>query len=186
MPVWPKSSLTFGASARTALTAARLRNKTGGPAAQRATFVRLQQQLATLPYWREAGLEAGAGYDAFRTRVAVRGYDQLAPAIRRMRQGEENVLWPGRCAFFAATGGTTTGQPRLIPVPAALLAHFRRALHDALFYYTARVGHAGVFSGRHLARGRRRHEPGPTRLADFPLLPIFTAHHRFLSRAKIK
>jgi hypothetical protein len=162
MPVWPKSLLTFGASARTALTAARLRNKTGGPAAQRATFVRLQQQLATLPYWREAGLEAGAGYDAFRTRVAVRGYDQLAPAIRRMQQGEENVLWPGRCAFFAATGGTTTGQPRLIPVPAALLAHFRRALHDALFYYTARVGHAGVFSGRHLFLG------GVTALAPLP------------------
>lgn len=66
-----------------------------------------------------------------------------------MQRGEPGVLWPGRCAFFAAS----TGRARLVPVIADLLAHFRRATRQALFYYTARNGHAGVFRGRHLHLG---------------------------------
>ena len=92
-------------------------------------------------------------YATFRSRVPLHTLEHLAPAIARMKQGERDVLWPGRCAIYALTAGTSTGKPRHIPMTEQLLAHFRRAGYDALLYYTVRVRHAGAFRGRHLFYG---------------------------------
>lgn len=150
MPVWPKSLLLLGTSVLTPVTAARLRRKRGSVKDQQAAFAALKPKLAATSFWREAGVEATMDYDAFRSRVSPRRHEQLAAAIDRACAGESDVLWPGRCLFFAATAGTTTGESRLLPVTADMLAHFRGATRDALLYYTARVGHTGVFRGRHL------------------------------------
>lgn len=162
MLVWPKILLIAGASLLTVRAALRLRRKSGAPGAQHAAFAALTSRLAATTFWREAGLEAGATYETFRKRVAPRSHDQLAPAIERMIQGEPNVLWPGKCVLFASTAGTTTGLPRRLPVTEELLAHLKAARRDALSYYTARVGHAGVFGGRHLFLG------GSTALSPLP------------------
>ncbi len=153
MLVWPKSLLILGAGVRTALTEWRLRQKGRASAGQRRAFAHLTRELGRTTFWRAAGIEPGMKYEAFRSRVAIRGHAQLAPAIERMQQGEADVLWPGTCDLFASTPGTTTGHARLLPAPPALLAHFRKSLRESLLYYTARVGHAGVFSGRHLFLG---------------------------------
>lgn len=162
MPVWPKSFFNYGASLLTAHTAWRLRRKSGAVRAQHAALAALIRRLAATSFWREAGLEAGATYETFRTRIAPRSHEQLAPAIERMMRGESDVLWPGQCVLFANTAGTTTGHPRQVPVTEEMLAHFRSARRDALLYYTARVGHAGVFRGRHLFLG------GSTALTPLP------------------
>ncbi len=165
MPVWPKSFYTFRASLQTAWTARRLRNGTGAAAEQDRTYRTLVQQLARTSFWREAGVEPGLNYDKFRTRIAPRVHAQFTPALERMQQGEPDVLWPGVCALFAETAGTTSGRPRLVPATESLLAHLREAGMASLLYYTARVGHAGVFRGRHLILGGttalRRIAPAP-------------------------
>lgn len=150
MPDWPKSFLTFRASLLTARVASRLRRRNHAPAEQGKAFNTLVEKLGATAFWRAAGVERGMTYDAFRKRVAPRGYDQLAPAIERMKRGEADVLWPGRCAFFVRTSGTTGHGHRHLPVSAEMLRHFRQAGQEALLYYTARTGHAGVFQGRHL------------------------------------
>lgn len=150
MPDWPKSFLTFRASLLTARVASRLRRRSHAPAEQAGAFKTLVEKLGATAFWRAAGIECGMTYEAFRKRVAPRGHDQLAPAIERMKRGEADVLWPGRCAFFARTSGTTGNGQRLVPVSGEMLRHFRRAGQEALLYYTARTGHAGVFQGRHL------------------------------------
>lgn len=134
----------------TATTAAKLRRRNRARPAQQAAYESLKARLAGASFWREGGIEPGLRYEDFRARVPLRGHEQFAPAIARMQAGETDVLWPGACVFFAATAGTTTRRSRLVPVTAEMLAHFREATRDALLYYTARVGHAGVFSGRHL------------------------------------
>jgi hypothetical protein len=98
-------------------------------------------------------VEAGLTYEKFQARVPLHSHAHLAPAIERMKQGESDVLWPGRCAVFAATAGTATGTARHLPLTEELLTHFRRGSLDALQYYTVRVRHAGVFRGRHLLYG---------------------------------
>ena len=145
--------LSIGASIRTAQTASRLRRKGDPEAEQRRAFARTIPRLAATSFWREAGIERSMTQEQFRARVAPRGHDQLAGAIARMRQGEANVLWPGRCVFFAQSCGTAAGRPKFLPVTEEMLAHFRQAGLDALLCYTARVGHAGVFRGRHLLVG---------------------------------
>ncbi len=162
MPVWPKSFYTLRASMLTARTAGRLRGPARGGADQSRTFAALTRQLAGTSYWQQAGVEVGMDYPTFRRRVVPRTYEQLAPELARTQAGEAGVLWPGRCAFFAATAGTEGGAARTIPITEAMLAHFRRATRDALLYYTARVGHAGVYRGRHLLLG------GTTALTPLP------------------
>ena len=70
-----------------------------------------------------------------------------------MKRGETDVLWPGRCTFFAVSPGTTAVRAKYLPITEEMLAHFRRAGFDSLLYYTVRVRQAGVFSGRHLFLG---------------------------------
>jgi hypothetical protein len=169
MPVWPKSFYVMRADLQIARIAPRLRRKTDAASQPRA-FDALTRRLAKTAYWREAGIEAGMSYAAFRTRVAPRSYDDLLPAIERMKRGESDVLWPGRCSFFAATAGTTTGQRRQVPITDDLLFHFRDAGQDALLYYGVRKGHARVFAGRHLFLG------GTTALTP---IPESAPHHTY-------
>ena len=153
MPVWPKSFYTFGLSLKTAATEWKLRQKTAAPRAQARALAALTPRLAATSFWRAAGVEAGMPYARFQSRVPLQTYELLAPAIARMQQGETDVLWPGRCALFARSAATSTGEPKLLPVTEEMLAHFRRAGADALLYYTVRVRHAGVFRSRHLILG---------------------------------
>ena len=69
-----------------------------------------------------------------------------------MASGEPDLLVPGKCPLFVESGGTT-GTPKLIPAPEAMLAHYRAALRDSLFHYARRADHDGVFQGRHLHYG---------------------------------
>ena len=48
-----------------------------------------------------------ATIEGFAKSVPVLTYDQIKPYIQRMLQGEEDVLWPGLCQWFAKSSGTT-------------------------------------------------------------------------------
>lgn len=153
MPVWPKSFYTFGVNLRTAATEWKLRRPSQAVAQQERTRLNLTRRLAATSHWKAAGVEAGMAYDQWRSRVPLQAYSGIAPAIQRMVRGEADVLWPGRCALFAYTAGTTSGIPHVMPVTEEMMAHVRRAGFDAALYYTVRARHAGVFRGRHLFFG---------------------------------
>ncbi|MCW5547432.1 MAG: GH3 auxin-responsive promoter family protein [Opitutaceae bacterium] len=165
MPVLPKSLVTLGASLLTVRTAAKLRRTGAAVPAQEKTLARLLPRLAATEQGRRLGLAGGQRHADFSRRVPLRTYEHFAPDIERMKRGEPDVLWPGRCAFFAVSSGTTAGRTKYLPVTEDMLRHFRRAGLASLFYYTARVGHAGVFRGRHLFLG------GATTLAPLPDAP---------------
>ena len=153
MIVPPRGLVNFAAGVLSARMVRRLRRPEPGHAAQRRTLAALTGRLAATAYGREHGLAAGPNYDAFRSRLPLSTYERLGPYIDRMRRGEPGVLWPGRCAFFALSSGTTAGSSKYLPVTEDMLAHFRSAGLESLLYYTARVGHTGVFLGRHLFLG---------------------------------
>lgn len=149
----PKSLLHLGVNLLTLRTARQLRHPDNGVVAQEATFRVLVQSLARTAVGRELELKATASYDDFQQRIPIRTYSDLVPYIERMRRGESDVLWPGACQYFSTTAGSTGDQPKCLPVTNGLLAHFRRASLQSLLLYTARVGHVGVFRGRHLFLG---------------------------------
>jgi len=109
--------------------------------------------MGTTAFGRAAGLEAGMRYDTFNRRVAPRAFEDFLPYIERMKHGEADVLWPGRCKYFALSAGTSSGHTKDLPVTDALLGHFRKAGLASLLAYTARVGHTRVLQGRHLLLG---------------------------------
>ena len=57
-----------------------------------------------------------ASYEQFAKSVAVQDYESLKGYIDRMRQGEKDVLWKGRCKWFAKSSGTTNDKSKFIPV----------------------------------------------------------------------
>lgn len=175
MPVLPKSVYQFGSVLLTAYTIRKLRRTHPSVPAQMRIWRSLIARMAPTSHGRETGLEKGMNYDTFRQRVPLQTYEQIRPFIERMKRGEASVLWPGPCTFYATSSGTTAGRTKYLPVTWEMLRHFRQASLDSLFYYTARVGHAGVFRGRHLFLG------GSTTLARLPESAPFKAYAGDLS-----
>ncbi len=167
----PKSLVTLGASFLTTRTARRLRNGSSDHAAQHKQLKTLLAAQQDTAFGRENGLEKNLPYEKFRERVPLRAYEGYIPWIERMKTGEANVLWPGRCNFYAVSSGTTAGRTKYLPITDAMLEHFRKAGLDSLLYYTARVGHTGVFHGKHLFLG------GATSLT--PMAPSPDGHQSY-------
>jgi hypothetical protein len=153
MTLAPRFLINFWAGYQVTRFAGRLKLLGRGIEAQHATFARLIAQLAETEFGRNHGLSTGTTYEQFRSSVPPRTHDYFAPLVQRMVAGESDVLSPGRCHFFVETAGTTTDQPKLLPVPEPMLAHYRAGLRDALFHYAVRAGHTGIFLGRHLHTG---------------------------------
>jgi hypothetical protein len=149
----PKGLVKFAAGVLSARMANRLRHADPGHAAQQDAFTHLIGRLAATKAGHEAGIETGLPYATFCARVAPRTHESFAPYIERMKSGEADVLWPGRCAVFAISSGTTAGPAKYLPVTDDMRAHFRRAGLDSLLYYTARVEDTDVLRGRHLYLG---------------------------------
>jgi hypothetical protein len=164
MPVLPKSLVSIGAGFLAARAATRLAGDRNDGAAQEAVFKSLIPHLAQGYVWTEAGIEAGMTYEDFRARVPLQTYDDLSRHIDSMKEGAEDVLWPGRCPLFAVTSGTTSDAPKYIPVTDVMLAHFRRASLDSILWFAARHKKTRVFKGRHLLLG-----------GSIPLAPLVAA-----------
>ncbi len=106
--------------------------------------------------------EFGSGYDfgsiknsrEFKERVPIRTYDEFKPYIERLREGEQNILWPTKQKWFAKSSGTTSGKSKYIPVTSESLeeCHYKGG-KDALSIYYELNHQADVYSGKTLVLG---------------------------------
>jgi hypothetical protein len=174
MAIVPRSILTIGAGLLSARAAARLKREKDPAAAQKAVFKGLIPMLAKSSVWKEAGVEKGMNYEAFRRKLPLATYADLAPHIERMKRGAAGVLWPGKCQIYIQSSGTS-GSTKTLPVTEAMLRHFKQCGLDSMLWYAARIGHAGVFRGRHLYLG------GSTALAPIEDALPFEAYEGNLS-----
>lgn len=153
MTALPKRFFVLGAAVQTARMARRLKRARTAVPEQWQTFAELVSNFSRTQFGKSNGIETGMDYLTFRGRVPVRPYDQFAPWIDRVKNGESDVLWPGTCTWFATTAGTVSTTPKVLPVTDSLLGHFRRAAYEALLFYAARADSTSVFHGRHLLFG---------------------------------
>ena len=86
-------------------------------------------------------------YADFKERVPVRDYEDLRPYIERVVKGEENVLWPGKPAYFAKTSGTTSGT-KYIPISKESMPEHIRAARNALLCYIHETGNTSFVDGK--------------------------------------
>ncbi|MCX6242513.1 MAG: GH3 auxin-responsive promoter family protein [Bacteroidetes bacterium] len=93
-------------------------------------------------------------YEDFRNRVTLNDYESLKPFIDRLRQGEQNVLWPSEIKCFAKSSGTTNDKSKFIPVSQEALeeCHFKGG-KDLLSIYCNNHPETNLFSGKAIAMG---------------------------------
>lgn len=115
--------------------------------AQETVFRDLMRGVAQTRFGRDHQLTANTSYEAFREQVPLRDYEDLKPYIEYIKQGEANVLWPGRPAYFAKTSGTTSGVKYIPLTKDSLPNHFGTA-RNALFNYYARTGKGQWMDGK--------------------------------------
>ena len=95
--------------------------------AQERLLNRIITANARTRFGREHGFDACAGPDDFRARTPVNRYRDLAPYIRAMMNGEENVLCHEPVTAFDLTSGSTSAR-KIIPYTPSGIAAFRSAL----------------------------------------------------------
>ncbi|HNW41550.1 MAG TPA: GH3 auxin-responsive promoter family protein, partial [Opitutaceae bacterium] len=169
MPRLPHSLIALGASLYAPLRARRWKAPRRAIHDQEKTLAAWLPRAAATAYGKACGIRAGMTYAQFQTRIPPSTYETIRPWIERMMQGEANILWPGQCADYVTSAGTTYGHGKHLPATADICAHFRQATLDALIMYTARTGSTRVFQGRHLALGGAT-PPAP--LQTSPTFPI--------------
>ena len=95
-----------------------------------------------------------ANYEQFVKSVSVQDYESLKNYIDRMRQGEKDVLWKGRCKWFAKSSGTTNDKSKFIPVTQQGLqnTHYKGGF-DVVAQYVTNVPSSRILSGKALILG---------------------------------
>lgn len=95
-----------------------------------------------------------SSYEQFANKVALQDYETLKGYIDRMRHGEMNVLWNGKCKWYAKSSGTTNDKSKFIPVTSRGLnsIHYRGGF-DAVALYIANNPRSRMFSGKALLLG---------------------------------
>ncbi|MDR1886803.1 MAG: GH3 auxin-responsive promoter family protein [Prevotellaceae bacterium] len=93
----------------------------------------------------------------FRNSVPVSDYAALQPYIKRMRSGENNILWNTPVKWFAKSSGTTAGKSKFIPVSYECLrdCHFSGS-KDVTLQYLINNPRSNLLLGKSLTLGGSR------------------------------
>ncbi len=86
-------------------------------------------------------------YEDFKKRVPIRDYEAIAPYIQQIIQGQSDVLWPGKPAYFAKTSGTTSGT-KYIPITKESVPNHINSARNALLNYVHETGNAEFLDGK--------------------------------------
>ena len=90
----------------------------------------------------------------FKKRLPILPYEDFAPLIDRMMQGEKNITWPGDIKWFARSSGTTNDKSKFIPVSKQSLEdiHFR-GVKDVFAIYLKNNPNSKILLGKTLTLG---------------------------------
>jgi len=90
-------------------------------------------------FGKDHNFESIRNYADFKRNVPIRDYEELKPYVEKILQGEEDVLWPGKPAYFAKTSGTTSGT-KYIPITKDSIPNHIGSARNALLSYVAETG----------------------------------------------
>ena len=84
-------------------------------------------------------------FSLYRQYVPVNDYEELRPYIERHKQGEANVLFPGKPKMYGTTSGTTR-EPKWIPITEQYYQEVYKKMNQ-LWFYTLIMNKPQVFYG---------------------------------------
>lgn len=93
-------------------------------------------------------------YESFVRHVEVNTYEELKIYIQKAREGQTDILWPGKTRWFAKSSGTTNDKSKFIPVTYEGLKKLHYAgARDCVSSYLAFNPKSNMFKGKSLALG---------------------------------
>ena len=103
---------------------------------QEQVFKRLIAKAAPTEWGKKYDYASIKDYAQFCRRVPIQTYEEVKPWVERIRQGEQNLLWPGNTVWFAKSSGTTNDKSKFIPVTSDSIqdTHYRGG-KDAVALY---------------------------------------------------
>jgi hypothetical protein len=114
---------------------------------QQKTFQQLIEQAKHTAFGRDHHFDRIETYDDFKQLVPIRDYEELTPYIKRVINGEENVLWPGKPTYLTKTSGTTSGV-KYIPISKESMPEHIKAARNALLSYIHETGKSDFVDGK--------------------------------------
>ena len=92
--------------------------------------------------------------ETFKKNIPIQDYEGFRNMIVRMMRGEKDVLWPGKCDYFAQSSGTTGGRTKYIPVTKDGLKHNHyKGASCSVALYLAENPQSRMFAGKGLVLG---------------------------------
>jgi hypothetical protein len=114
---------------------------------QQKTFSQLIDQAKSTAFGADHNFANIKTYDDFKKHVPIRDYEELSTYIKRVTNGEENVLWPGKPLYLTKTSGTTSGV-KYIPISKESMPGHINAARNALLSYIHETGKADFLNGK--------------------------------------
>ncbi|PJJ79286.1 GH3 auxin-responsive promoter family protein [Mucilaginibacter auburnensis] len=114
---------------------------------QQKTLLQLVNQAKNTAFGRDHHFDQIKTYDDFKRLIPIRDYEELSAYIKRVIDGEENVLWPGKPAYLTKTSGTTSGV-KYIPISKESMPEHIKAARNALLSYIHETGKADFVDGK--------------------------------------
>jgi hypothetical protein len=118
------------------------------------TFQKLINRAEETEWGRKHNFKSISTIRDFQSTQPLQTYEEVKPFVDRLRQGENNLLWPGEIKWFAKSSGTTNDKSKFIPVSGESLkdSHFKGA-KDVLAIYFQNNPETRIFSGKGLTLG---------------------------------
>ncbi|MGF7078230.1 GH3 auxin-responsive promoter family protein [Mucilaginibacter sp. UYCu711] len=123
------------------------RIRKNAPSIQQKVFEQLIERANTTAFGRDHYFGDIKTYEDFKRLVPVRDYEELSPYIKRVVDGEVNVLWPGKPTYLTKTSGTTSGV-KYIPISKESMPEHIKAARNALLSYIYETGKADFLDGK--------------------------------------
>ena len=121
-------------------------------AAQERALLKLVRRAERTAFGREHDFSAVQSVASYRARVPVARYENLRPWFERALQGESDVTWPGKIAYFAMTSGTTGGN-KYLPISSDSIAQQQRGGFEPIASYLSWTKDRALLDGKGLLLG---------------------------------
>lgn len=115
--------------------------------AQQAIFKNILSKAQHTRFGRDHGFSTITSHADFVKAVPVRDYEGLASYFNQVKEGQKDVLWPGKPLYLAKTSGTTSGT-KYIPITRDSIPNHIDGARDALLTYVHETGKSKFLDGK--------------------------------------
>jgi len=104
---------------------------------QNAVLSNLLFKAKETEYGKKYGFHTISKYTEFKSQIPLVTYEQYEPEIEKTRQGNADIIWPGKIKWFAKSSGTTNAKSKFIPISNESLeeSHYKAGKDMFSLYY---------------------------------------------------